>query len=103
MVVDGIRRIEDIIALEPLPQFNLIAIHASPEKRYERMKGRGEKSGESSMTWEQFLAEGQASTEVTIPHVMERARETISNEGTREAFETRIHDLMEGWGYTPIS
>lgn len=103
VVVDGIRRVEDIIALEPLPQFKLIAIAASPEKRYERMKGRGEKAGESSMTWEQFIAEGQASTEITIPAVMERARETISNEGTREEFEAHVHELMEGWGYTAVA
>lgn len=103
VVVDGIRRVEDIIALEPLPQFKLIAITASPEKRFERMKGRGEKSGEASMTWEQFVTEGQASTEITIPAVMERARETISNEGTREEFEARVHELMAGLGYTATS
>ncbi len=103
VVVDGIRRVEDIIALEPLPQFKLIAITASPEKRFERMKGRGEKAGESTMTWEQFIEEGKAPTEITIPTVMQRARETVSNEGTREEFETRIHELMNAWGYTALN
>ena len=103
VVVDGIRRVEDIIALEPLPQFKLIAIEASPEIRYERIKHRGERENETNMTWEQFLAEEQLSTEVTIPAVMARARETVNNDGSPAELEKRIHELMEGWGYTSIA
>src|SRR3989344_1644712 len=51
VVVDGIRRIGDVTALKPLPHFKLVEISAPAEVRFERMKGRGEKTGEWNMTW----------------------------------------------------
>lgn len=95
VVVDGIRRLQDIVALEPLPQFKLVAIDVSPELRFERMKKRGEKASEATMTWEQFQGEEHAPTEVTIPEVMARAWRTIKNEGTKEAFEAEVARMME--------
>lgn len=101
IVIDGIRRPEDIVALEPLPQFKLLAIDVSEKLRFERVKGRKEKVGESNMTWEQFLEEEKASTEITIPMVMERATDTIKNEGTREEFEARLRAYMKELGIEP--
>ncbi len=99
IVVDGIRRAEDIAALEPSPYFKLIAIDADPKLRFERMKKRGEKAGESNMTWEQFLAEEQRETEVTIPMVMARAAVTIDNNGSREEFERRVRAMIQKIGF----
>lgn len=101
IVIDGIRRLEDIVALEPLPNFKLVAVDAPPRARYERMKGRGEKVGESELTWEHFLEQEKAPTEITIPGVMARAWKTISNAGTREALETHVHQMMKGLGFQP--
>lgn len=95
VVIDGIRRPEDIVALEPLPNFHLISIEADAPLRFERMKKRGEKATESGMTWEQFLADEQAETERTIPFVMERAKHRLSNNGAREEFETSANKLAE--------
>ena len=93
-VIDGIRRVEDIVALEPLPLFKLVAIDADPKLRYERMKARGEKASERNFTWEQFLAEEQLATEITIPFVMKRAWKTLTNNGTREELEDKVRALM---------
>ncbi len=98
IVVDGIRRPEDIVALEPLPQFKLISIDVPAETRFERMKNRGEKAGETEMTWEQFQAQEEAETERTIPSVMERAWKSISNEGTKEELEQYTHEIMKELG-----
>ncbi len=95
VIIDGIRRPEDIVALEPLPNFKLISIEAPAALRFERMKGRGEKVGEQNMTWEGFLADEEAPTEVTIPLVMQRATITIKNEGTREEFEEKVREMMK--------
>ena len=103
VVVDGIRRLQDIVALEPLPQFKLVAIDVSAEQRFERMKKRGEKASESTMTWERFQAEEHATTEVTIPGVMARAWKTIKNEGTKEEFEEAVRDMMQELGFDPIA
>jgi len=99
VVIDGIRRLDDIVALEPLPNFKLVAIDAPAKLRYERMKKRGEKASETEMTWERFLEEEKGSTEVTIPGVMARAWKTISNAGTREELETTVHQMMKELGF----
>ena len=64
------------------------------------MKARGEKASEKNFTWEQFLAEEQLPTEVTIPFVMKRASKTIMNDGTRDDLETTVHELMSEFGYS---
>jgi dephospho-CoA kinase len=101
VVIDGIRRMQDIVALEPLPQFKLIAIDVNPELRFERMKKRGEKASESTMTWDRFQEESRFSTEITIPDVMKRAWKTIKNEGTEEEFEDKIHEALKELGFDP--
>ncbi len=101
VVIDGIRRPEDIVALEPLPIFKLIAVDADAKLRYERMKKRGEKATENDMTWEQFLAEEQLPTEVTIPGVMQRAWKTLKNDGTQEELTAAVHAMMEELGVKP--
>jgi len=94
VVLDGIRRPEDIVALEPLPEFKLIAIDTDAKLRFERMKKRGEKAGERNMTWDEFLQDEAAPTEVTIPGVMERAWRTVPNNGTVDEFAGLIHEMM---------
>ncbi|MSR85203.1 hypothetical protein EXS71_02070 [Candidatus Uhrbacteria bacterium] len=100
VIVDGIRRLEDLAALEPLPHFKLIAIEVPVEVRYQRVIGRGEKAGEKNMTMKEFLEQEKFPTEVTIPAVMKRATKTISNAGTRKEFEKEIHDMMKEFGFS---
>lgn len=102
VIVDGIRRIEDIAALEPLPIFHLIEIAVPAEQRYERMKGRGEKVGESSMTWEEFLASEQAPTEASIALVASRAWKTIDNSGTPQELETQLIQILANLEIRPV-
>lgn len=101
VVIDGIRRPEDIVALEPLPHFHLIAIEADQELRFERMKKRGEKATEATMSWEKFLEDEGAETERTIPFTMTRAKYHLSNNGTREAFEQAIQSLLISFNLAP--
>lgn len=103
VVVDGIRRLEDIVALEPLPQFKLLSIEVPAKMRYERMKKRGEKATESTMTWEKFMEEENAPTEVTIPEAMSRAWRALVNDGTKEQFETLVRQTMHDLGFDPRS
>ncbi len=99
VVIDGIRRPEDIVALEPLPHFKLISVEVPAEIRFERMKKRGEKATESQMTWEQFEREEKFPTEITIPSVMARAWKTIPNKGSREELESKIDSAMRELGF----
>lgn len=99
VVIDGIRRPEDIVALEPLPFFKLVSIDVPAEMRYERMKKRGEKSGEQHMTWQEFVAQDQAPTEVTIPLVMSRAWKRLDNSKTATDLEAQVVAMMKELGY----
>lgn len=94
VVVDGIRRVDDLAALEPLPNFALVAVEATPEIRFKRIAGRGEKTDEQGISYEEFMAQEQRSTEITVPTVMARASHRISNDGTVEELERAVDDLM---------
>lgn len=99
VVIDGIRRPEDIVALEPLPLFKLVSIDVAAEVRFERMKKRGEKIGEQQMTWQDFVAQDNAPTEVTIPLVMSRAWKKIDNSQSAEHLEEQVKAMMKELGY----
>lgn len=103
VVVDGIRRIQDLAALEPLPHFKLIEIAAPAKTRFERMKNRGEKSGETSMSWEEFSEQEQAPTEITIPSVAARAWKAIENGGTTQELEQQLDQTMIELGIKPTA
>jgi dephospho-CoA kinase len=99
VVIDGIRRPEDIVALEPLPFFKLVSVDVPAEQRFERMKKRGEKSGEQHMTWQEFVAQDHAPTEVTIPLVMSRAWKKLDNSKGLTELETQVTLMMAELGY----
>lgn len=95
VVVDGIRRPEDIADLRQNPAFHLVEMMAEPELRFERLKKRNQKPGETEMTWEDFLALGQKETEVTISKVSETAELKIDNDGEIPELEHQITELIK--------
>ncbi len=98
VLIDGIRRVEDLAAFKALPSFKLIAINADAKVRFEREKNRREKTDDAELTWEKFQEIERAPTEVTIPEVMTYANYTIMNEGTKEDYEKKIDDIMTDLG-----
>ena len=94
VVVDGVRRLADIIHLSKLSGFHLIAIEADPKIRHERLVKRGENIGESEKTYEQFLADHQTETELTIPEVMSKADFIISNDGDFASLYSQIDKIV---------
>jgi dephospho-CoA kinase len=95
VVVDGIRRIDDVIStLQQLPDFHLVSVDSDPRMRYERLTQRGEKSDEATMSWEDFLANEQRSTEQTIPAVMAQASIHLRNDGTLEEIHQQVDEMM---------
>ena len=95
VVVEGIRRPQDLATLSNLDNFVLVSIDVADEIRFARMKARGQNAGETDLTWEQFQADNQRSTEITIPGVMKEATYHLKNEGTREELEQEIEKLMQ--------
>ncbi len=94
IVIDGIRRLEDLDGLEQLGELRLIAIEAPLETRFERLRNRGENAGESTRTFESFIEMENAPTEVTIADVEKKAWNTIQNTGTYEDLIRKIDRVM---------
>jgi len=94
VVVDGVRRMEDIEFLKNLPEFSLVSVDALPEIRYQRMKIRNENPGDAEKTFEEFLKQQLLETEMTIAGVMKEAQYQLTNNTTLEDFKRDIDSLM---------
>lgn len=95
VVIDGVRRLADIVHLSKLDGFYLISIEATPELRHKRLVTRGENVGESEKTFEQFLADHQTETELTIPEVMSKADFVIDNNGNFDNLHNQIDKILD--------
>lgn len=94
VIVEGIRRVDDIIKLKDLPNFHLISLGANPKIRYERMIKRNENVGDAEKTFEQFLADDQKEAEREIPTVMAAAKYKIDNNGVFEELYKQIDKIV---------
>lgn len=94
IVVDGIRRFPDIEHLKKIPGFKLVAIEVEAKTRYQRLVARNENPGDAEKTWEQFLEEHQAATEIDIPKLMEAADIKINNNGSLEDLYKQLDQLI---------
>jgi len=95
VIVEGIRRMEDVQELKKLSNFKLVAIEADMKIRYERLKIRGENSDDNTKTWEEFQEDHKLETELTIPAVMEKADITINNNGTLEELYKQLDNIVK--------
>lgn len=93
VVVDGIRRLDDINDLLPLGLV-LVEIEAESETRWRRLTARQEKADDATKTFAQFQADEQRSTEETIAAVAAQATERLDNNGSREALGKQLDDLV---------
>ncbi len=93
--VDGIRREEDITYLKKLDNFVFIYIDADVKTRYERTVNRAENASDHNKTYEQFVTDHSADTEMTIPPLKQFANELIENNGTMEELERKIDEIVE--------
>lgn len=95
VVVEGIRRMEDIKYLREFPEFKLISIEADMKTRYQRLLERGENSDDQTKTWEQFQEDHQLETEVTILDTMKAADSVVDNNNGWEKFYQQLDQLIQ--------
>lgn len=93
--VDGIRRLADIVELRKVPGFKIIFIDTDLKTRYERLIQRNEKSDDRTKTFEQFLADEQRPTELSIDEVAREADITITNNGSLDELYAQIDKLVQ--------
>lgn len=94
IIIEGIRRMADIINIQQLPGFYLIGINTTPQNRYERMIKRNENVGEQNQTFADFLKSDQMETEIQISDVMEHAKFQLDNNGSLEDLYGQIDKII---------
>ncbi len=94
IVIDGIRLGGDVAGLRSDPDFRLVCVRADDRTRYQRSLLRGENAGEKDKTFEEFLEEELAETELLIERLGAGADFTIENSGTKEEYYAQIEAVL---------
>jgi dephospho-CoA kinase len=95
VVVDGVRRMSDIVYLKELPEFKLVYIDVDIRKRYERIIKRSENIDDQKKTFEQFVEESKADAETQIAGLREYADIIIDNSGNLDALYAQINTVVD--------
>ncbi|OGD67293.1 hypothetical protein A2442_00795 [Candidatus Campbellbacteria bacterium RIFOXYC2_FULL_35_25] len=95
IVIDGVRRIDDIKYLKEIPYFKLVYVDTNMKKRYERIVGRGENSDDNQKTFEQFQIDHEKETELQIKGLKNEADFVVDNNGSLEEFYTQIDNIIK--------
>jgi dephospho-CoA kinase len=98
VVIDGVRRLEDVKYLRALPEFVLVYLDAPMRVRYERMVLRGEKADDTTKTFEEFEKDHQRESELEIPKLREFSREILDNGGTKDELFARLDEIVKRHG-----
>lgn len=92
--VDGIRSLHEVEAFKRhFPNFVLIAIHSSPETRFQRLFRR--KRSDDPRGWETFLKRDLRELSVGLGNAIAITDYLIVNEETKEEFKMKIHGVLE--------
>lgn len=95
VVVDGVRRPADIKYLRELPEFKLIYIDTSLEKRYERIVKRGENPDDATKTFEQFKKDQEGEADSLIKNLKSEANFVVDNNGNFEDLYKQIDEIIK--------
>ena len=99
IVVDGVRRMDDIKYLQKLPGFNLVKIETGSKIRYNRLITRTENKDDGRKTYEEFLSDEQREAEREIPKVMAGTKLSLNNDGDLENLYKQIGEILKNLGY----
>jgi dephospho-CoA kinase len=92
--IDGIRSLSEVKEFKKhFPKFVTIAIHASPQTRYERLSRR--KRSDDPQNWETFSQRDQRELSVGMGDVIATADYMIVNEGSLNQLKRKIHQILK--------
>ena len=95
VILEGVRWLTDVPLIRSFDKNTLVYITSSQKNRYERVKKRGEKDGEKSLTLERFKLEDKAPTETHISKIGKQADIKIENNSTVSDFKKKIEDFYK--------
>ena len=93
VVVDGARSEAEIAVFKnSLTPVTLIAVHASPKLRFERLQQRGR--ADDTLTMEQFQERDTRELDVGLGRIIAQADIMIINEGDLDALHTQVQHIL---------
>lgn len=96
IILDGLRKEEEVRPLVRDQNGLLVYIAASPEVRFARRREHAETTDERGMSWEQFMHQENLAPEIAIRHIGETmADATLENNGTMEEFEQKVTQFLD--------
>lgn len=95
IVIDGVRRLEDVKYLREIPEFKLCYITAPMHTRHERLVLRGENADDTTKTYEQFQKDHEGEPEREIAKLEAFASEVIDNSGTLPDLYTQLDAVLK--------
>ncbi len=98
IVIDGVRRLEDVKFLREIPEFKLIYITAPMKTRYDRLVLRGENADDKTKTLEQFEDDHEGEPEREITKLEAFATEVVDNAGTMPELEAQLETIIAKYG-----
>jgi dephospho-CoA kinase len=96
VVVDGIRSMAEVEAFRKKAAVLLVAVDASPERRFELLKERGRK--DDPLTFEMFVERDRRELSVGIDRAIALADETVSNQhATPDRLAAELTKVVDRW------
>jgi len=94
VLVDGVRSLKEVDEFKKcFHDFTLIAVHSSPETRFQRLSKR--KRSDDPKGWDVFCQRDLRELRVGQGDVIAVANYMIVNEGTYEEFKARVREVLE--------
>ncbi len=95
IVVNGVRLWEDFHFIKSYTNSFIIYVKLDQKIRFERIKGRGEKTDDNTLTFEQFQKSENVTTEKDVPTIGEKADFIIDNSKDLEYLLSESDKVME--------
>lgn len=96
VVVDGIRSMAEVEEFRKSARAVLVAVHASPQRRYALLKERGR--SDDPLTYKMFVDRDQRELGVGISVAIALADEVVSNEhNTPEGLSNNMKEIVDRW------
>jgi len=94
VIIDGIRRPDDISYFREISEFKFIYVEADMKKCYERIIQRNENTDDRNKTFDEFEKERQLEPELQIKDLKQYADFVLDNNGTFKDLYKKIDNIL---------
>lgn len=94
VVIDGIRKKDELDALRKVDEFYFMFIDADMEVRYNRISERNEKVDDRMKTFEEFKKDHFHISDKDVPSLKEYADFVVNNNGSYNQMSNQVSDIM---------